>query len=57
MSHIRTSRHFDRTNSKLKAETRESTSAHVKDEIESERQALHERTERLRALRLARENG
>ena len=56
MSHFPSSHHFDRTSAQLKAETRVSTSAQVRDEVEAERQTLDERTERLRAMRLAREN-
>ena len=39
----------------MKAETRETTSAEVREEIEEERRAVDERTERLRAMRLAQE--
>ena len=56
MSHFQASLHSDRTSSQLKAETREATSLEVQSEIEAERQEIEERTERLRALRLAREN-
>lgn len=56
MSHFQASRHTDRTSSQLKAETRETTSSEVWEEIEEERRAVDERTERLRAIRLAREN-
>lgn len=56
MSHFQASRHADRTSSRMKAETRETTSAEVREEIEEERRAVDERTERLRAIRLAREN-
>ncbi|WP_267361689.1 MULTISPECIES: hypothetical protein [unclassified Methylobacterium] len=40
----------------MKAEAREATSLEVQSEIETERQEIEERTERLKALRLAREN-
>ena len=56
MSHFQASRHADRTSSQLKAETREATSLEVWSEIEAERQEIAERTERLKALRLARES-
>lgn len=56
MSHFQASRHADRTSSRTKAETRETTSAEVREEIEEERRAVEERTERLRAIRLAHEN-
>lgn len=56
MSHFQASRHIDRTSSRMKAETRETTSAEVREEIEEERRAIDERTERLRAMRRARES-
>ena len=56
MSHFQASRHSDRTSARMKAETRETSSAEVREELEEERQALEERTERLRAMRLARES-
>lgn len=55
MSHFQASRHTDRTSSRMKAETRESTALEVKDEIEAERRNIDDRTARLRAMRLARE--
>jgi hypothetical protein len=39
----------------MKAETREAASAEVHEELEAERQAVDDRTERLKAMRLARE--
>ncbi|MBP1180952.1 hypothetical protein [Methylobacterium sp. PvR107] len=56
MSHFQASRHFDRTSSRMKAETRESAALEVRDEIEAERRGIDDRTARLRAMRLAREN-
>ncbi|WP_267428062.1 hypothetical protein [Methylobacterium sp. GC_Met_2] len=56
MSHFQASRHSDRTSLQLKVETREATSLVVWSEIEAERQEIEERTERLRAMRLARES-
>ncbi|MCJ2061883.1 hypothetical protein MKK63_04105 [Methylobacterium sp. J-088] len=56
MSHFQASRHSDRTSAQLKAETREATSIEIRSEIEAERQEIEERTERLKAMRLAREN-
>jgi hypothetical protein len=55
MSHFQASRHFDRTSARMKAETREAASAEVHEELEAERQAVDDRTERLKAMRLARE--
>jgi len=40
----------------MKAETRESAALEVRDEIEAERRGIDDRTARLRAMRLAREN-
>ena len=56
MSHFQASRHSDRTSAQLKTETREATSLEVWSEIEAERQEIEERTDRLKAMRLAREN-
>lgn len=56
MSHFPTTRYADRTSHQLRTEIREATSSEVWEEIEEERQALDERTERLRALRLAQES-
>jgi hypothetical protein len=56
MSHFQASRHTDRTSSRTKAETREATALEVKDEIDAERRDIDERTAKLRAMRLAREN-
>jgi hypothetical protein len=55
MSHFQNSRHTDRTSERTKAETREATAQEVRDEIDAERRVVDERTERLRAMRLARE--
>ena len=56
MSHFQASRHIDRTSSRMKAETRESTSAEVRGELEEERQAVEDRTAKLKQMRLARES-
>jgi hypothetical protein len=40
----------------MKAEARETTSAEVREELEEVRQAIEERTKRMRAMRQAREN-
>ncbi|TXM98883.1 hypothetical protein FV242_27385 [Methylobacterium sp. WL64] len=56
MSHFQASRHIDRTSSRMKAETRESTSAEVREEIEAERRVVEVRTAKLRQQRLARES-
>lgn len=56
MTHFQASRHSDRTSSQLKTETREATSLEVWSEIETERREIEERTERLKAMRLARES-
>ena len=56
MSHFQASCHSDRTSSRLKTETREATSLEVRSEIEAERQEIEERTEWLKAMRLARES-
>jgi hypothetical protein len=56
MSHFPATRYADRTSQQLRTETRDATSSEVWEEIEEERHALDERTERLRALRLAQES-
>lgn len=56
MSHFPTNRFADRTSHQVRTEIRAATSSEVWDEIEEQRQALDERTERLRALRLALES-
>lgn len=56
MSHFQASRYTDRTSSRTKAETREATALEVKDEIDAERRDIDERTAKLRAMQLAREN-
>ena len=53
MSHFPTTSRSDRTSPHVKASVRETSAAEVWEEIEAERQALDRRTERLRAMRLA----
>lgn len=56
MSHFPTNRFAGSTGRQVRTEIREATSSEVWEEIEEQRQALDERTERLRALRLALDN-
>lgn len=56
MSRFQASRRIDRTSSRMKAETRDSTCAEVREEIEAERQVVEVRTAKLRQQRQARES-